>query len=860
MKKITLLFSFYMLFIISTNSVVALGTSGHYIDNSLGYVPTGYSSSNILMRQGNSITDAGNSFISDMDATDLFVDFIFDTTRKNVYLVYTNDGTVPTKSNGIVVTCSFSAFVNSIDRIFVGQVPMTGNNAGSEVRYVFYISDGSLADSWGRVAGVDQYKTSWTEGDFYFSYNVWYSSNLSSGNWSSTSTWKANSVPNSNTALVIIKALNEITLDQDCSVYSLLIRGTFTASDATPRTLTISKSASGSSTTLSNNGTWANGSGGSTVVFTGAPESGDAVHTVTGNISFQNITVNKTGGASNVGAGFGTGCSVSGTLQIGAGGYISTDPPASFYGNNAILAFNQGSGAEYVVNSTDKTWSTSQIPNSITVTSGTVTLNDNRSATGDLIISSGATLNINAAKQLTIGNSFTQAGSLNLKSTSDGTATIITPTTVNITGNTRVQQYLAANRNYYLAAPVSGAVIPAGNTYYKFVEALNNGSTWTDVTANESLTFEVGNGYVVKPSTTGTTIEFSGALNQGDKTIIGLTSTGTTPAKARFNLVGNPYPSYLNWNSITKTNVGNTMWYRTHNGSNYAFYTYNTVDGRGGVGVPETVTNWIPPMQAFWVRVNAGQTGSLGMTNAMRNHQDVVGNVLKAPAQKQSDLPLIRLVVSNSVNSDETVLYFNENAVDTYDSYDSEKFFLSAASIPEIYTTAGNEQLVINGMNNYYPGLELPLGFNAGQINNYSIRASQLLNLADVKVVLKDKLTSAEFDLTSGDSYEFTSHETSGVDRFSVLFKSASGTTGECCDIINAGMFAYTNNGRIFVNCNNSISENTTVSVYNGLGQLVHIQHVNSLSTTLNKNFDNGVYLLKVENESGSVILRTLVQ
>jgi len=95
-------------------------------------------------------------------------------------------------------------------------------------------------------------------------------------------------------------------------------------------TLTITKSTSGSSTTLANNGTWATGTGGSTVVFTGAPSSGDATHAITGTIAFQNITVNKTGGSSNVGAGFAVGSSVSGTLQIGNGGFISTDPPASF--------------------------------------------------------------------------------------------------------------------------------------------------------------------------------------------------------------------------------------------------------------------------------------------------------------------------------------------------------------------------------------------------------------------------------------------------------------------------------------------------------------------------------------------------
>jgi len=200
---------------------------------------------------------------------------------------------------------------------------------------------------------------------------------IASGNWSSISTWNGNEVPSSSKNVGIY---HDVTLNQYGEVKSLYIASgkTFTASDATPRILTIGKSVSGSSTTLSNSGTWANGTGGSTVVFTGAPGSGDAIHAISGTIAFQNITVNKTGGASNVGVSFGANSSVSGTMEIGSGGFVSTAPPANFYGSSAILKFNQGSGATYDVNSGDFTWSTSQVPNNITISSGTVNLNNTR--------------------------------------------------------------------------------------------------------------------------------------------------------------------------------------------------------------------------------------------------------------------------------------------------------------------------------------------------------------------------------------------------------------------------------------------------------------------------------------------------
>ena len=171
----------------------------------------------------------------------------------------------------------------------------------------------------------------------------------STGNWNTAATWESSTnnlawgastlVPGASAASIKILSGHNITLDGDVTIPGLTINseGTFTSSDATPRILTIGKSVSGSSTTLSNSGTWANGAGGSTIVFTGAPSSGDAIHTISGTIAFQNITVNKTGGTSNVGASFGTGSTVSGTLEIGAGGFIFLGPPTGFFWLNGIF-------------------------------------------------------------------------------------------------------------------------------------------------------------------------------------------------------------------------------------------------------------------------------------------------------------------------------------------------------------------------------------------------------------------------------------------------------------------------------------------------------------------------------------------
>ena len=544
------------------------------------------------------------------------------------------------------------------------------------------------------------------------------------------------------------------------------------------------------------------------------------------------------------------------SLEIGAGGYVSTDPPASFYGSEAVLVFNQGASATYDVNSNDRTWSTTVVPNSITINSGKVRLNDNRTASGELIVNSGATLETNAGKQLTINGNITNNGTLTLKSdASNGTATLLNNGTLSGTGTYNVEQYLTSGRNWYVSSPVNAAQsgMFTSNASNKLWERNIEANSWTPITATD-VTLQPMRGYVANVASSGV-VTFSGSsINTGEKSV-GLTTFEVTSGK--FNLVGNPYPSHITWNEsmATGANTLTTIWYRTYVASAYAFHTFNA---SGNVGTPGTVTGVIPPMQAFWVRVNdEGAPSPLVFNNTHRSHA-ATSNPLKAPAALS---PLVRLVVSNGQANDEAVVYFNENASDGYDAYDSPKMFVNSASVPEIYTRVGNEQLVINGMSQIYPGLEMPLGFRSGQTNTFTLRASQLRDMdADIRLILIDKVANTEFDLTAGDAYSFTSDAVNTEDRFAIQFRSSTGTTGICCTHLLTGTSVYSVNGAIIVNCNNDIAPNARLSVFNSVGQIIHTQSVNNYQTTTARSFDAGVYLVKVENGGRSVVLRTIVR
>jgi hypothetical protein len=481
-------------------------------------------------------------------------------------------------------------------------------------------------------------------------------------------------------------------------------------------------------------------------------------------------------------------------------------------------------------------------------------------STGEFVIDATKTvrsLTVAPGAKLTLSSgTLTATNGITLQSDATGTATFVDNTTSSPQAVTAtVQQYVEAGRNWYMSIPLASGASTLLNRGTSVVCYDEPSGTWIAPAAG---TLNKLRGYVQvatsTPSTTGTTgtVDFTGVVNTGAHSI----SLSRTAGKTGFNLVGNPYPSYLDWNAVTKTNVSNTMWFRTKEGGVYKFYTYNTVDGAGGIGVPASVTRYIPPMQAFWVRVATEGTGSIAVDNNMRSHLDVAGNIMKA--RKQSIQQLLRLQVSNGTNSDETVLYFNANASDNFDKFDAQKRTNGEPSVPEIFTQVGTEQLVINGMNQVKYNTEIPIGFStltATNNNSLSISANEMTNFeTGTRVILIDKLNpSIENDLTNGTAYNFSAPITSATtERFSLIFRAPGVATG----VDNAIKL----NSQVFVNAANQISiiapEKAKYTIYNAVGQVIENGITTSNFQTSNVKLLIGVYIVKVANHSTRVIIK----
>jgi len=469
-----------------------------------------------------------------------------------------------------------------------------------------------------------------------------------------------------------------------------------------------------------------------------------------------------------------------------------------------------------------------------TTTLKSATLNNG----GKLYLQSGRTLNITGNFILQSGSRFVDEG--------DGTG-------LNVTGTTTIQQDLTGaggatpnGRFWYVGSPVVGATsavfdAAGANKLWYYDEPTH---AYVEIT-NNTTPLVAGRGYVVRLGANAT-VNFTGTLISGAQSF-NLTRTPGN-AKSGYNLIYNPYPSFMRWDNASQLPgvVTTSFWTRT-NGS---FDSFNLSLGAGsGVGV----TRYIAPYQAFWMYTASNV--SLPITNSMRSLDDFdnTANGLKAKAVNNTQM--LRLKVSNGTVGDEILVAFTPEATSGVDNYDTQKMSSDTFVVPEIYTTIGSERFAINSSNTVS---DFALGFETKASSNFTIKATTVSNFdVDTKIVLVDKLNNnLETELTEGAEYAFASDVAANSNRFEVKFKSKGATTGVNPATANNvyTLVRNSNNGYELSVLNNKTAN---VKIFNTVGQLIqNFDNVNVKS--IGGNLSAGVYTVVVKIEGMQSVSRKL--
>ncbi|MDP8204248.1 MAG: lamin tail domain-containing protein [Candidatus Tenebribacter mawsonii] len=479
----------------------------------------------------------------------------------------------------------------------------------------------------------------------------------------------------------------------------------------------------------------------------------------------------------------------------------------------------------------------------------------------NLTINSDAILTIKIGGYMTVNGTLTNnAGSTGLVLNSDASGTGSLITNGIVSGSATVQRYIPGYSSkgttgfHFLSSPVQNQLIstefvdvgniPSTTDFYLWNEVhnywinikeaesgtYNQGTSWENFSNDANPLFISGNGYMVG-YTGNITKSFSGTPHTGNM------SSGTDIPAITYtinegngwNLIGNPYPSAIDWDNGT--------WLRTRiNGSVY-IYKGSTGDYISWNGTTGDLTDGvIPAMHGFFVKADEA-SASLTIPNASRVHSTSTSY----KSSKNTENVLVLQVTKNGLDN-RVYLQFTSNASELYDTqYDAYKLFGTGNS-PQIYSMSGdNVKLSINALPEITNELIVPINLKVITDGEHQISIYENTIISNVSLFLEDKFENETINLSKLGSYSFTCTTNNNPDRFLLHVKSASGIN----ENDNNNFDIYSNNSTIYIINPKFVDAN--VVVYNLVGQEIDHMKING-DEFKSFQFDvkQGYYIVKV--------------
>ncbi|WP_161791997.1 T9SS-dependent choice-of-anchor J family protein [Psychroserpens jangbogonensis] len=493
-----------------------------------------------------------------------------------------------------------------------------------------------------------------------------------------------------------------------------------------------------------------------------------------------------------------------------------------------------------IIASGDATIDTNTVCNSVTVNSG-----------AGLTVDSGVILA--TSSDLTLESSSTSYSSLILDGTVSGT--LIYERHVNINGSG------ITGSNDLISAPLTGQAFNDFATANPNI--LNNGTLYLfgpyDKASGEYITYagsattplDPGVGYRSGTTDNGT-VTFTGTANNGT---ISVDIQNFGPVKKQWNLVGNPYPSYLNVQAFLNHDVGGVTNLALFAPFSAAIYGYDGIaqdDWTIYNLANTTASTVIAPGQGFFVSANATSVPlyDLEFTPAMRR----TGTSDDFIVGRNAELIYVKLNASTSNNSYTTEIYFNNNSSLGFDlGYDAELYGTAPdfAIYSNLVQDNSDKAINLQSLNSSdITEVTIPLGVNANQGEQLTFSIADMTLPTSVNVYLDDTVANTITLLNNSDYVISPTTDLSGTGRFFLrISEDALSTIDNSLD--NIDIFTLKASDELVIR--GQLSDNSMLNLYDIQGRLVLST---KLDNTLSQNridvssINSGVYIVTIQNNS----------
>ena len=466
-------------------------------------------------------------------------------------------------------------------------------------------------------------------------------------------------------------------------------------------------------------------------------------------------------------------------------------------------------------------------PNSLTIQSTT------SSVAQDFVVMSGAIVTISAG------------GSLIVNGESSGEITYNRELTF-LTGNTAGWHLVSSpvknetyDNDYATANSLATSSTKRGLATY--TTTLDSWSYLEDDDSNEGI-FKSGTGYSLKRSLTGS-VGFTGTINTAP---IGVDTAVILGGTGGFNLVGNPYTSYVNSATFLTANtsklVSETIWLWNPATGNYE----TKVTGDGFV---------LAPGQGFFVRANAANNLNFAESNQTSS----------ADTFQKSSKTSIMLSMTDSESNRFARINYLDNATLGFDNgFDGETFGGIPNSI-DIFTALvsgeeGKKYQVQSVPNSDFENMVVPVGVKAtaGKEITFTVTAQNLPS--GLNIFLEDRELNTFTSLNNtGTNYKVTlTDAVNGIGRF--YLHTASKALSTDTEILNNISVFKSNNNNLRIN--GLENGEAKIKVFTILGKQV-LQHsfvANGSKNITLPNLDGGIYIVQLESRTGKLNKKIIIE
>ena len=490
----------------------------------------------------------------------------------------------------------------------------------------------------------------------------------------------------------------------------------------------------------------------------------------------------------------------------------------------------------------------------------------------NITVSSGKSFTVEKAGSVQLYGDLTNNGTFTLNSDSyefssllvSGAASgdIIYNRYVNIEGTGKWDLIGAPVSNMAFSSLITDANIATNGSDFAVGAYDNTTDTWTNATIATAGNLALGQGYQMA-TTDGGTLSFAGAIANGDQPVtITNNDAANSGAGRRWNLIANPFASYLNGNS----NADGTNNFLKVNAESLD-PSYQAIYGWNGDGTGYTIYNnlstatYIAPGQGFFVAAAGdGVNQTITFTKAMQTvagGDDFVHPVENNDLQSRSSASyeLVLEMYSDAVKVADTKFYFKEGLTLGLDpGYDAGAFNQSSGFSSRLVEQDSGVGIGINAMPaDAMSNAIVPLVIQQQAGISLKIQIANSTIPEDINVYVEDTVENT-FTLLTNEGFELTSQITlSGMGRFYLHYTTSTLST----DTVSSTslLTAYKGKGNTYITVEGlqQFLAPANLILYNVLGMKIlsrKIQSPSQKETLSTLGLKTGVYILKVQAEN----------